>query len=87
MEDPEEMLDEEILNGVALRPRVNSKTDRKKQHLLGSGVFFLKKKKFEVHLIINCVIIKNKPQGPKKGPGIQMHVDRCLHGLCSGSSY
>lgn len=24
MEDPEEKLDEEILNGVALRPRVNS---------------------------------------------------------------
>lgn len=27
MEDPEERLDEEILNGVALRPRVNSETD------------------------------------------------------------
>lgn len=27
MEDPEEKLDEEILNGVALRPRVNSETD------------------------------------------------------------
>lgn len=26
MEDPEERLDEEILNGVALRPRVNSET-------------------------------------------------------------
>lgn len=40
MDDPEEALDEEILNGVALRPRVNSKTHRKKQHLLISGVFF-----------------------------------------------
>lgn len=28
MEDPEERLDEEILNGVALRPRVNSETDK-----------------------------------------------------------
>ena len=27
MEDPEERLDEETLNGVALRPRVNSETD------------------------------------------------------------
>lgn len=27
MEDPEERLDEDILNGVALRPRVNSETD------------------------------------------------------------
>lgn len=27
MEDPEETLDEEILNGVALRPRVNSETN------------------------------------------------------------
>ena len=28
MEDPEEKLDEEILNGVALRPKVNSETKR-----------------------------------------------------------
>lgn len=27
MADPEERLDEGILNGVALRPRVNSETD------------------------------------------------------------
>ena len=27
MEDPEERLDEEILNGVALRPSVNSERD------------------------------------------------------------
>lgn len=28
MEDPEERLEEVILNGVALRPRVNSETER-----------------------------------------------------------
>lgn len=28
MEGPEEKLEEEILNGVALRPRVNSETHR-----------------------------------------------------------
>lgn len=31
MEDPEDRPDEEILNGVALRPRVNSETDKYKQ--------------------------------------------------------
>ena len=30
MEDPEERLDVEILNGVALRPRVSSETDTDK---------------------------------------------------------
>lgn len=30
MEDPEERPDEEILNGVALRPKVNSETNRHK---------------------------------------------------------
>ena len=30
MEDPEERLEAEILNGVALRPRVNSKKDTEK---------------------------------------------------------
>lgn len=33
MEDPEERLDEEILNGVALRPRVSSGTDTEKTDL------------------------------------------------------
>ena len=33
MEDPEERLDEEILNGVALRPRVSSETDTEKTDL------------------------------------------------------
>lgn len=33
MEDPEERLDEGILNGVALRPRVNSETDRVKTQM------------------------------------------------------
>lgn len=28
MEDPEDRLDEEILKGVALRPKVNSETNR-----------------------------------------------------------
>lgn len=30
MEEPEDKLDEEILNGVALRPRVNSETQEYK---------------------------------------------------------
>lgn len=35
MEDPEEKLEEEILNGVALRPRVNSeKRDNKDTSLV-----------------------------------------------------
>ena len=33
MEDPEVRLDEEILNGVALRPRVSSETDTEKTDL------------------------------------------------------
>lgn len=30
MEGPEEKLEEEILNGVALRPRVNSETEKQR---------------------------------------------------------
>lgn len=45
MEDPEEKLDEEILNGVALRPRVNSETDIEKTNIyldLEQNIFSLK---------------------------------------------
>lgn len=75
MEEPEEKLDEEILNGVALSPRVNSETDTEKRPTFTWiwGIFLKQtKKKNQVNLIMNCN--KNKPQRPRK---VQAYMCMC----------
>lgn len=80
MEDPEERLDEEILNGVALRPSVNSETDIVKTQICMNFKYKIIKFRYKCSPQLE---VEQTPEGQERSWHPYLCVPlKCVHGLC-----